>query len=218
MMNTEKIHKYRKAVFIGLAVLLFFTGLAFGVTFGSADKQAAVNAAKKSATPSEQVETSRLKERSVTKFLIAYYTKKDLEENRSRYRPLMTSAMYNQTVTDEESPVNQTYKGYIVNQVFQDATIYVDTKDLTAICQVDYKNTQLSNKNDKSSGMQNTMNHDTLRLTFQKQGNKYLVNKIERITLVEPTGGNNQNTYPDSPSVPSSTSSSSQPAQPGVSN
>ncbi|HEL1183892.1 TPA: hypothetical protein TVL29_000600, partial [Streptococcus equi subsp. zooepidemicus] len=43
----------------------------------------------------------RLDESLVKKFLIAYYTKKDLEENRQRYKEYMTEGLYNATVSEE---------------------------------------------------------------------------------------------------------------------
>ncbi|WP_254558615.1 hypothetical protein, partial [Salmonella enterica] len=89
----------------------------------------------------------KLSDSTVNKFLIAYYTKKDLGENDNRYKLLMTDSMYNQATSNEKLPVNQAYKGYVIDQVFSKADIYINQKDLTAICNVTYKNTQLTKLN-----------------------------------------------------------------------
>lgn len=45
---------------------------------------------------------------------MVYYTKKDLGENRNRYKEYMTDAMYNQAVLLENEPTTQTYS-YVVD-------------------------------------------------------------------------------------------------------
>ena len=107
----EKLSRYKKIAFIGgsllLIVLIFLIGLSVGQR-----KQVNTNEKQVKVEKKEELTTSTVK-----KFLIAYYTKKDLGENRNRYEPLVTSAMYNELVNVEKQPVNQAYKGYVVNQV-----------------------------------------------------------------------------------------------------
>lgn len=107
----EKLSRYKKIVFVGgsllLIVLIFLIGLSVGQR-----KQVNTNEKQVKVEKKEELTTSTVK-----KFLIAYYTKKDLGENRNRYEPLVTSAMYNELVNVEKQPVNQAYKGYVVNQV-----------------------------------------------------------------------------------------------------
>ncbi len=38
----------------------------------------------------------------------------------------MTDSMYQETVQEEQKPVNQTYKGYVVDQAFESGSIYID--------------------------------------------------------------------------------------------
>ena len=54
-----------------------------------------------------------------------------------------------------------------------------------------YTNTLLAKKNDYSQS-QNTTNTATLRLSFSKMKNKFLVNRMESIILVD---ANNSNDY-----------------------
>ena len=46
----------------------------------------------------EEKKQASLSEKQVKDFLIAYYTKKDLEENRPRYKPFMTESMYQEAI------------------------------------------------------------------------------------------------------------------------
>ncbi|WP_231113451.1 hypothetical protein [Streptococcus dysgalactiae] len=54
----------------------------------------------------------------------------------------MTDALYNQTVSMENEPQSQTYKGFVVDFEFKDAEIYIDEAHKQVIVQVDYVNTQ----------------------------------------------------------------------------
>ena len=76
--------------------------------------------------PDKKTETKKLSVEEIKSFLVAYYTKKDLEENRNRYKPFLTESMYNGVVAQENEPVAQTYKGYVINQKFRDADIYIN--------------------------------------------------------------------------------------------
>lgn len=130
----------------------------------------------------------QLDQETVKNFLIAYYTKKDLGENRNRYLPFMTSSMYKLQVEQEDLPVNQAYKGYILNQVFDGATIYIDESRLTAIATVNYTNLNVLKKGSSEGTTLN--NKDSLLISFSKEKGKYLVNNIERIEVT--TGEDNQ--------------------------
>ncbi|HEM7547578.1 TPA: hypothetical protein U2J83_002641 [Enterococcus faecalis] len=120
---------------------------------------------------------------SVKKFLIAYYTKKDLGENRNRYKPLVTPGMYNELVAEEKQPVNQAYKGYVVNQVLDRYKIYIDSENNEVISEVSYKNTQRVKINNDDGALKNQENKEAMKLTFVKQGSQYLVDKMEPVTL-----------------------------------
>lgn len=170
MYNMEKLSRYKKIGFIGgsllLIVLIFLIGLSVG-------QRKQVKVEKK-----EELTTSTVK-----KFLIAYYTKKDLGENRNRYEPLVTSAMYNELVNVEKQPVNQAYKGYVVNQVLDTYKIYIDTENNEVIVDVTYKNTQRTKRNNDEGALKNQSNQEAMKLTFVKQGANFLVDKMAPVTL-----------------------------------
>lgn len=112
MYNENKIKQVRKLL-VGIALVI---ALMIGFGIGSLGKQDAVKKVEKPKVA--ETKSSSLTEGRVKQFLIAYYTKKDLSENRNRYKPMMTEAMYKQATAQEDLPVNQAYKGYTINQVF----------------------------------------------------------------------------------------------------
>uniref|UniRef100_UPI0032B73ABF hypothetical protein n=1 Tax=Lactococcus garvieae TaxID=1363 RepID=UPI0032B73ABF len=125
----------------------------------------------------------------------SFYSKHTLYLTNGR-KPLMTDAMYTQSVTNEELPINQAYKGYTIDQVFTKSTNYIDQEHLTAICQVSYKNTQLQKLGTKKGALINQNNDATVQLTFIKQGDKYLVNNIAPVVLDIPVDTSGPNSYP----------------------
>jgi len=185
---------------IGIVIAAIFV-LGLGIAIGSA---VSGGGAKHSNTPIQAVTLDNGK---VNNFLMQYYTKKELTENRNRYKPLMTDQMYNQATNIEDQPVNQAYKGYIVDQVFQDSTNYIDENDLTALCVVHYTNTQLSKLGDMSSALKNVSNTDKVLLTFTKNGNQYLVSNVQMVTFDIPGVSQDSNAY-QSDNTSSSTSQS----------
>lgn len=82
-------------------------------------------------------------------FLISYYTKKDLEENRPRYKSFMTDGLYNSVIAEENKPVNQAYKGFVVDQVFESANIYIDATTDEVLAEVKYSNSVLQEKREQ---------------------------------------------------------------------
>ncbi|WP_285012553.1 hypothetical protein [Lactococcus formosensis] len=193
MYNEKKIKLLKKLGVAAAALLLFLTAFAIGSKVGNSKKEVAVNEAKKS----QKVEKPKgLTEEQVNDFLVKYYTRKDLGENRNRYKPLMTDAMYTQSISNEELPINQAYKGYTIDQVFTKSTNYIDQEHSTAICQVSYKNTQLQKLGTKKGALINQNNDATIQLTFIKQGDKYLVNNISPVVLDIPVDTSGPNSYP----------------------
>lgn len=166
MYNHDKIRKLKKAGWtLGLLFLVF---LCFFVGF-SVGK----NKQKSAQKPVKQEVVEKKKDLTtdtVQKFLIAYYTRKDLGENRNRYEPLVTTSMYNELTTEEKQPVNQAYRGYVVNQVLDSANIYINTEEDTAICVVTYKNTQRIKIGTDEGALKNQSNQEAVQLTFTQQG------------------------------------------------
>lgn len=182
MYNENKIKIVKRIVVIITFMLGILTGVGITVTVYSK-----ITPEVSTVTKLEEKET-QLDQETVKNFLIAYYTKKDLGENRNRYLPLMTTSMYKLQVEQEDLPVNQAYKGYVLNQVFDGATIYIDESRLTAIATVNYTNLNVLKKGSSEGTTLN--NKDSLLISFSKEKGKYLVNNIERIEVI--TGEDNQ--------------------------
>lgn len=182
MYNENKIKIVKRIVVIITFMLGILTGVGITVTVYSK-----ITPEVSTVTKLEEKET-QLDQETVKNFLIAYYTKKDLGENRNRYLPFMTTSMYKLQVEQEDLPVNQAYKGYVLNQVFDGATIYIDESRLTAIATVNYTNLNVLKKGSSEGTTLN--NKDSLLISFSKEKGKYLVNNIERIEVI--TGEDNQ--------------------------
>ena len=203
MYNQKKINFYKKILLVFIGLVLVVVSSIGGFTVGNLSKDN-----KNPSTKNEKVEKkdSGLTLKTVDKFLLTYYTKKDLGENDNRIEPLVTDAMYNQIISDEKLPVNQAYKGYVIDQVYDSSEIYINQKDLTALCVVSYKNTQLTKLNSKDGAVIDQSNKATVRLTFINQGGKYLINNIEAATLTTSDTVNRSNSYTSSSSEVSTTS------------
>ena len=182
MYNENKIKIVKRIVVIITFMLGMLTGVGITVTVYSKITPEVSTVTK------EEEKEKQLDQETVKNFLIAYYTKKDLGENRNRYLPFMTSSMYKLQVEQEDLPVNQAYKGYVLNQVFDGATIYIDESRLTAIATVNYTNLNVLKKGSSEGTTLN--NKDSLLISFSKEKGKYLVNNIERIEVT--TGEDNQ--------------------------
>lgn len=199
--NERKIQLVKKIGAFFLCALLLIIGISVGIGIGSSHAAKEERPVKKEVVQKEK----QLTPETVNKFLIAYYTKKDLGENRNRYKPLMTDMMYTQATSEEEQPVNQAYKGYVVNQVLDNAEIYLNQEQSSAICVVNYKNTQRTKLGTDKGALLNQTNKESIKLTFLKQGDKYLVNKIEPVTLTEDQAFlNSKNSYKDETTTESS--------------
>lgn len=182
MYNENKIKIVKRIVVIITFMLGILTGVGITVTVYSKITPEVSTITK------EEEKEKQLDQETVKNFLIAYYTKKDLGENRNRYLPFMTTSMYKLQVEQEDLPVNQAYKGYVLNQVFDGATIYIDESRLTAIATVNYTNLNVLKKGSSEGTTLN--NKDSLLISFSKEKGKYLVNNIERIEVI--TGEDNQ--------------------------
>ncbi|MEX1446302.1 hypothetical protein [Enterococcus sp. C76] len=197
MYNEKRIQILKKAILIGVAAI----SIVFGFVLGQASPNMKENSeeTKKAEKIEQQIQEMSdeklLETEDVETFLIAYFTKRDLGENRNRYKLLMTEAMYKQETSNEDLPINQAYKGYVINQVFDNATIYIDPLESVAIAQVQYHNTQLLEKGTTKGALIDNKEEETLKITFTKQGDKYLVNAIESVLLTSTGVRSSSNTY-----------------------
>lgn len=168
----------------------YVVGIILAIAVGIVLGQSALSSQTKQETTktTKTTKTNTLTQKQVTNFLLNYYTKKDLGENRNRYKEYMTDALYQQTVATEDEPQNQTYKGFVVDFEFKNADIYINEDSLEVIAQVTYVNTLLDEKKNYETAQTDVVNTATLRLTYVKENDKYKVNKIENIILTDQTG------------------------------
>lgn len=188
-MYNQKLIKLAKGILIGagavFCILLGYSVAQVQQNFThNGQKQEQVKQHKKEKEPKQ----ASLSEKQVKDFLIAYYTKKDLEENRPRYKPFMTESMYQEAIQEEQKPVNQTYKGYVVDQAFESGSIYIDKEHKIVLAQVQYTSTTLTEKDNRDSKGITGTTKVTIRLTYVEQDGKLLINNIEPIVLAEARG------------------------------
>lgn len=213
-MYNQKLIKMVKGLFMGfIAVLCIVLGYSIAQVQQNLRQNSQVQEEAKQKPEEKQQEQLSLTEQQVEDFLIAYYTKKDLEENRPRYKPFMTDSMYQETVQEEQKPVNQTYKGYVVDQAFESGAIYIDKQHKIALAQVQYTSTTLTEKDNRASKGLTGSTKATIRLTYVEKAGKLLINKIEPIVLTE-ARGQSVGTYADTSSSSSTPVSSTSTATP----
>ncbi|MHA2621981.1 hypothetical protein ACXZ71_00975 [Streptococcus agalactiae] len=182
MIDTVKVKWFKRLMSVVGLILVFFLGLGFG-QMGQSSK----TASKPKETTVKKTTKSSLTPKEVRAFLVAYYTKKDLEENRNRYKEYMTEGLYNATVSEENKAQNQAYKGYVVNYAFQKADIYIDHTNNRVICQVTYTNDLLQKKHQTKGAQIGVLNQTTLQLDYTKMNDKYLVNQMSPLLITDAT-------------------------------
>lgn len=190
MLDTEKI-KLLKLVGLGFATVLVL-GLVFWFSLATTKSNQTAKEEKTTTKQTKKAEGSELTPAYIEEFLTAYFTKKDLGENRNRYLPFMTEGAYQQEVNSEEEPATQAYKGYVVDTKLKSATIYIDRENHVALAQVSYTQTQLQKKNDYTNAQKDVLSNSTIRISYIKQGNKYLVSQIEPILIVDTLTANQE--------------------------
>ena len=176
MYDNNKIKNLRNLLYAVIATVFLILGLAIGLSLGNGSS----NSANTNVTAAET--EVKLSQKELKEFLIAHYTKKDLGENRDRYKEYMTESLFNQTVKLEEEPVSQAYKGYVLNQAFSKGTIYIDEENLEAIAEVTYTNVQTGKRNNAEAGT-NFTEKATVKLFYVKKDNKLLVDRVEPLNL-----------------------------------
>ncbi|AGU83844.1 MULTISPECIES: hypothetical protein [Streptococcus anginosus group] len=181
MLDMEKLKQLKVVGIIVGSVLLLM--IAFGLGNSMNHKPKSVK--PKVTHVTKKKGGTELTQSYVKDFLIAYFTKKDLGENRNRYLPFMTEGAYHQEVNKENDPANQAYKGYVVDAKLKTATIYIDTENKVALVKVSYTNTLLQKKKDYSKAQTDVGNQSTLRLTYTKIDGRYLITTIEPILIVD---------------------------------
>lgn len=194
MLDTEKL-KLVKLTGLGLAVILVL-GLVFWLSFASTQSEPSAKEEKPTTKQTKKAEGTEITTAYVKDFLAAYFTKKDLGENRNRYLPFMTEVAYQQEVNSEEEPATQAYKGYVVDTKLKSATIYIDDVNHVALATVNYTQTQLQKKNDYTNAQKDVLSTSTIRITYIKQDKKYLISHIEPILIVDTLNASQEASLP----------------------
>lgn len=179
MIDTVKL-KVFKGLMITVGILtIFFIGLGFGQMGKNEPSKNSVTAIK----PKKIKEGSKLTEDWVKKFLIAYYTKKDLEENRSRYKDYITEGLYQTVITEEDTAKHQAYKGFKVNYEFQSANIFINETTQQVICEISFTNDLLKAKDNTTNAQKSISHQMTIQLDYIDQDGIYLINQISPIDI-----------------------------------
>lgn len=182
MLNTKLI----KTVKIIISIVILVITLSVGCYLGKGIEKYKQTKEENQTTGTFSRAKKQLTEKEVKDFLVVFFTKKDLGENRERYKPYVTEGMYNALVSNEESPKQQSYKGFIIDYEFQNAEIYVNRDKAEALVIVTYKNTLLASKEDEARRSTNT-NKEGFKLTYQEKDGKLLVNKMDRMVIEQRT-------------------------------
>ena len=179
MIDFKKLKALKIIGYVFLVIVAVVVGVGIGQTLSGGQTKTTKTEAKQ-----ESTETA-LTQEQVEDFLISYFTKKDLGENRNRYKEYMTDGLYQQEVAKEEEPTSQTYKGFVVDFAYKSSEIFINQEDLSVIVQVNYVNTLLDEKKNYDTAQKDVMNKLTLRLTYVNENGTLKVNKMESIILTD---------------------------------
>jgi putative uncharacterized protein gbs1132 len=182
MLDLAKIKALKIIGYILLLIVAVVIGVGVGQSMTTSEQK------KENAKNQEEKSEQVLTQEQVKEFLLNYYTKKDLGENRNRYKDYMTDGLYKQQIAKEEEPVNQTYKGFVIDFKFKSAEIFINQEKLQVITQVNYVNTLLDDKKNLETAQRDILNKKTLRLSYINDNGALKVNKIESIILTDQTG------------------------------
>ncbi|MBF0780595.1 MULTISPECIES: hypothetical protein [unclassified Granulicatella] len=182
MINLRLIKVFKRIAIAVIATLLFVMGYIVGDSLRAKQHQQATTQQKVQETPKEK---TVLQYEQVKEFLIVYYTKKQLEENRNRYKPFMTEGLYQMVVDEENTARQQAYKGYIVDQEFEDAIVYISADRREVIATVKYTYTILEKKGDYSKKLNQHVT-ETIKMSYVEKEETLLVNRLEKVTLDTP--------------------------------
>lgn len=182
MLNKKLVKTATKLITIIIAVVLLVSGFVVGNAYRTAKDEQKIKEITESVQIKQADNKWELKRKDVQDFLLTYYTKKDLGENRERYKPFMSEGLYNSVVNEEDKPANTVYQGYIVDWEYESSDIYINTTDKTALVTVKYKNTTLAIKDDRSKSSTQS-NKVSLKLIYTKSKDGLVVNQMETIAI-----------------------------------
>ena len=131
MVDQFKVKMFKITLYVVGVIVIFLVGFGFG-QIGHGSKQ------KDNAPKQVKVTNKELSQKEVEKFLISYFTKKELGENDERYKSYVTTGLYDKLTELEKKSSQQAYKGYYVNYTYESSDIYINNKKNTALVVVNY--------------------------------------------------------------------------------
>ncbi|KXT75180.1 hypothetical protein STRDD10_00416 [Streptococcus sp. DD10] len=186
MFNTNKF-KVATAAIIALVVLLIFIcgSLLFWQLNQPKETKKVTQepAVSVSSSTAEEKDGKQFNQELVHDFLVQYYTKTELTENRHRYKPFMTEGMYNSEVSEEEKELQLNTAGYTVDYKFDKADIYLDSENLTVIAEVSYLVTNLAKKNNYAQAEVDVSMKQILRIRYKYENGQYLIDDKDEIFI-----------------------------------
>lgn len=178
MVDQFKVKMFKVTIYIVGAIVVFLIGLGFG-QIGQTPKNKTDNIKQVKVTNKE------LSQKEVEKFLISYFTKKELGENDERYKAYVTTGLYNKLTELEKKSSQQAYKGYYVNYTYESSDIYINKEKNTALVVVNYLYDSKKSLDSKELSQKGISAKATYKLTYTGSDGKFLVSDIVSQNIVD---------------------------------
>ncbi|MGX7012611.1 hypothetical protein [Lactococcus cremoris] len=194
----EEKNKNSKLKIIGMIILIVIALGTIGWHFlgnhtTKTNKQTQTSQSSTSISHSseQQLKTSdKLSEKVVNTFLKTYYTAESNNSNAKDYEPLMTEDAYGVIQSAVKSRGSMGQNGYIMNQKFDQSSLYINSGNQTVFCNVDYHYDIYKDKDDpKSKIVSDFKSHLTIELQYTHKNGEWLVQAITPITITNNVTG-----------------------------
>lgn len=178
MVDQFKVKMFKITLYVVGVIVIFLVGFGFG-QIGHDSKQ------KDNAPKQVKVTNKELSQKEVEKFLISYFTKKELGENDERYKSYVTAGLYDKLTELEKKSSQQAYKGYYVNYTYESSDIYINNKKNTALVVVNYLYDSKKTLDSKELAQKGITAKATYKLTYSNSNGKFLVSDIVSQNIVD---------------------------------
>lgn len=178
MVDQFKVKMFKITLYVVGVIVIFLVGFGFG-QIGHGSKQ------KDNALKQVKVTNKELSQKEVEKFLISYFTKKELGENDERYKSYVTAGLYDKLTELEKKSSQQAYKGYYVNYTYESSDIYINNKKNTALVVVNYLYDSKKTLDSKELAQKGITAKATYKLTYSNSNGKFLVSDIVSQNIVD---------------------------------
>lgn len=178
MVDQFKVKMFKITLYVVGVIVIFLVGFGFG-QIGHGSKQ------KDNVPKQVKVTNKELSQKEVEKFLISYFTKKELGENDERYKSYVTAGLYDKLTELEKKSSQQAYKGYYVNYTYESSDIYINNKKNTALVVVNYLYDSKKTLDSKELAQKGITAKATYKLTYSNSNGKFLVSDIVSQNIVD---------------------------------